>query len=156
MYPSIKLATNKKAVRYFARTLTRETKKTINLCLDLIQFGMSSTLISFDGEYYEYHGGEREEQGLAIGRYKSSLLAEIVASYLFEKAKPIFRPTIYHGINRDDGLVVFKGKKKASEIKYWLEEFQQTVNTAAGNQDLKFPAETWIDGVNSPTPDKED
>ena len=61
MYPSIKLATIKKSVRYFAITRTRETKKTINLCLDLIQFGMSSTLISFDGEYYEYHGGEREE-----------------------------------------------------------------------------------------------
>ena len=46
-------------VRYFARTLTRETKKTINLCLNLIQFGMSSTLIYFDGEYYEYHWRER-------------------------------------------------------------------------------------------------
>ena len=53
MYPSIKSATIKKAVRYFARTLTRETKKTINLCLDLIQFGMISTLISFDRDYYE-------------------------------------------------------------------------------------------------------
>ena len=124
MYPSIKLATIRKAVRYFARTLTRETKKTINLCLDLIQFGMSSTLISFDGEYYEYHGGEREEQGLAIGRYESAFLADLVASYLFEKAKPVFRPTIYHGIYQDDGLVVFKGKKNASEIKDWLEEFQ--------------------------------
>ena len=36
MYPSIKLTTIKKVVRYFAITLTRETKKTINLCLDLI------------------------------------------------------------------------------------------------------------------------
>ena len=98
IYPSIKLATIKKAVRYFARTFTRETKKTINLCLDLIQFGMSSTLISFDGEYYEYHGGERKEQGLAIGGYESELLADLVASYLFGKSKPIFRPTIYHGI----------------------------------------------------------
>ena len=43
MYPSIKLATIRKAVRYFARTLTRETKKTIKFCLDLIHFGMSST-----------------------------------------------------------------------------------------------------------------
>ena len=60
MYPSIKPATIRKAVRYFARKLTRETKKTINLCLYLIHFGMSSTLISFDGEYYEYHGGERK------------------------------------------------------------------------------------------------
>ena len=49
MYPSIKLATIKKAVRFFVRKLTSEVKKTINLCLDLIQFGMSSTLISFDG-----------------------------------------------------------------------------------------------------------
>ena len=69
IYPLIKLATIKKAVRFFARKLTSEVKKTINLCLDLIQFGMSSTLISFDGEYYKYHGGEREEQGLAIGGY---------------------------------------------------------------------------------------
>ena len=49
MYPSIKLATIKKAVRFFARKLTSEVKKTINLCLDIIQFGMSWTLISFDG-----------------------------------------------------------------------------------------------------------
>ena len=51
MYPSIKIATIRKAVRYFARKITRETKKTINLCLDLIHFWVSSTLISFDREY---------------------------------------------------------------------------------------------------------
>ena len=59
MYPFIKLATIRKAMRYFARKLSRKTKKPINLCLELIHFGMSSTLISFDIEYYEYHGGER-------------------------------------------------------------------------------------------------
>ena len=114
---------------------------------------MSSTLISFDGEYYEYHGGEREEQGLAIDGYESAFLADLVASYLFEKSKPFFRPTIYHGIYWNDGLVVFKGKNKASEIKDWLEEFQQTATTAAGNQHLKFTAEIWTDGANSPTPE---
>ena len=51
MYPSIKLVTIRKAVRYFARKLTKETKKTINLCLEIIHFEMSSTLISFDDEY---------------------------------------------------------------------------------------------------------
>ena len=152
MYPSIKLATIKKAVRFFARKLTSEVKKTINLCLDLIQFGMSSTLISFDGEYYKYHGRERDKQGLAIGGYKSAFLADLVASYFFEKASPISRPTIYHGIYRDDGLVVFKGKKKTSEIKDWLEKFQQTVNLVAGNQHLKFTAEIWTDRANPPTP----
>ena len=70
MYPSIKLATIRKAVIYLAIKLTKETKKTINLLLELIHFRMSSTLISFNGEYYEYHGGEREEQGLSIGGYE--------------------------------------------------------------------------------------
>ena len=54
---------------------------------------MSSKLTSFDDDYYEYHGGEREEQGLAIGGYKSVFLADLVASYLLEKAKSNFHPT---------------------------------------------------------------
>ena len=125
MYSSIKLATIKKAMRFFARKLTSEVKKTINLCLDLIQFGMSLTLISFDAEYYKYHGRERDKQGLAIGGYESAFLADLVASYLFEKSSPIFRPTIYHGIYRDDGLVVFKGKKETSEINTVLKSFSK-------------------------------
>ena len=46
-------------MRFFTRKLTTATKKAINLCLELIRFGMSSTLISFDGKYHEYHGGEK-------------------------------------------------------------------------------------------------
>ena len=92
MHPSIKLATIKKAVRFSARTLTTATKKTINLCLELIRFGMSSTLISFDDEYYEYHGREKKEQGLAIGGYESEFLADLVASYLFLKGQSAFPP----------------------------------------------------------------
>ena len=69
MYPSTKIATIRKAVRYFARKLAKDTKKTINLCLELIHLVMSSTLIYFDGKYYDYHGDEKEEQGLAIGGY---------------------------------------------------------------------------------------
>ena len=52
--------------------------------------------------------------------------------------------------------MVFKNKKKSSEIKDWLEDFQETVNTAVGNQHLQFTAEIWTDGMNSPTPEKED
>ena len=100
--------------------------------------------------------GEREEQGLAIGGYESAFLADLVDSYLFEKTTPIFRPTIYHGIYQDDSLVVFKGKKKASEIKYWLEEFHQTLNTASVNQHLKFTEEIRTDGANPLTPKKKD
>ena len=64
-----------------------------------------------------------EEQGLAIGGYESAFLANLVESYLFEKAKANFHLTTYQGIYRDDGLVVFTGKKSAREVKHWLEEF---------------------------------
>ena len=156
MYPSIKLATIWKAVIFFARKLTAETNKTINLCLELIHFGMSYTLISFDCEYYEYHGIEREEQWLAIGGFKSAFLAYLVASYLFENAKANYHPTIYHRIYKGYGLVIFKGKMKASKIRDWLEHFQKMVNKAAGNQYLQFTVEIWTKEVNSPTPVKKE
>ena len=83
-------------------------------------------------------------------------LSDLVASYLFEKAKANFQPTIYHGIYRDDGLVVFKGKKEANNIRDWIEELQKTVDKAAGNQQLQFTAEIWTTYENYPTPAKEE
>ena len=91
-----------------------------------------------------------------IDGYKPEFLADPVASYLFEKAKAKFIPTIYHGIYRDDGLVVFKGNKKASEIRDWLEEFHKPVNKAVGNQQLQLTAEIWMTEENYPTPAKEE
>ena len=104
---------------------------------------MSSTLISFGGEYYVYHSEENKEQGLAIGGYKSEFLADLVSSYLFDNSKANFRPTIYHGIYWYDGMMVFKGNRNSRKIRDWIEEFQQTVNKAAGNQHLQFTAEIW-------------
>ena len=40
--------------------LITATKTIINICLELIYFGMISTLISFNGEYHEYYGREKE------------------------------------------------------------------------------------------------
>ena len=79
----------------------------------------------------------------------------MVASYFFEKAKAHFHPTIYHGIYRDDGVVVFKGQKSVKEIKDWLDEFQQMADKAAGNQHLQFTAEIWKPDENLPPPSSE-
>ena len=64
--------------------------------------------------------------------------------------------TTYHGIYQDDGLVVFKEKKSVQEIKYWLVEFQQTVEKAAGNQHLQFTVEILKNYTKHPLPAKED
>ena len=50
--------------------------------------------------------------------------------------------------------MVFTGKKITREFKDWLEDFQQTVNKAAGNQYLQFTAEIWKNEEKSPTPAK--
>ena len=62
---------------------------------------MISTVIYFDGEYYEYHE-KKKEHGLAIGGYESNFLANLVAYYLLETSKTHFYHTIYYGINHDN------------------------------------------------------
>ena len=51
---------------------------------------------------------------MAIGGYKSAFLADLVSSYLFEKAKALLNPTTYHGIYQYDSLVAFKGNKNVN------------------------------------------
>ena len=80
----------------------------------------------------------------------------MVAYYLFENTKYLFNQTTHHGIYRDNGLLVFKGKKSTQEIRYWLAEFQQKVDKAAGNQHLQFIAEKWKNGTNIPSSAKKD
>ena len=56
----------------------------INLCLILIEFGMSSTLLNFQEKHYEYGDECLETKGLEIGGYESSFSADFVDSYLLE------------------------------------------------------------------------
>ena len=76
---------------------------------------MSSTPISFDGDYYEYHGGKKYKQGLAIGGYEQSFFADLVTSCLFEKYKATLNPTTYQIIHTDDSLVDFKEGNKSAK-----------------------------------------
>eukprot|EP00957_Ditylum_brightwellii_P004469 339739-Ditylum_brightwellii.AAC.1 len=102
----------------------------IDLCMDIVQFRMKSTLIQFKGRYFVYKGAAKwkeiseEDVALAIGAYKSAFLADIVASYVFEETKECFVKCIYHGIYRDNGLVAFEGKKNKREIQIWLRKYQ--------------------------------
>ena len=67
------------------------------------------------------------KKDLAIGGYKSAFLADLVASYLFKKCSNQSKEVLWKGIYRDNGLLVFKGKKSLSYIKRWREDFQSKV-----------------------------
>ena len=85
MYPSIKFPLVKKSILYFTRSLPKNQQFNVKLCLKLIAFGMSSTLLTFEDKYYEYGEKGIETKGLAIGGYESAFLADLVVSYLFKK-----------------------------------------------------------------------
>ena len=127
MYPSIKFPLVKKEISYFTRSLQKNQQSNVKLCLKLIKFGMSSTVLTFEDKYYEYGEKSIKTKGLAIGRYESAFLTDLVASYLFEKCNKQFKEVLWKEIYRDDGLLVFKGKKSLSDIKRWREDFQSRV-----------------------------
>ena len=54
MYPSIKFPLVNKVISYFTRNLPKSQKSNVKLCLKIIAFGVSSTLLTFENKYYEY------------------------------------------------------------------------------------------------------
>ena len=144
MYPSIQFLLVKKAVNFFSKDLSKEEKITISKCLELVKFGMSNTLITFVNKYYEYGGDTTgDKRGLIIGGYESAWLADLVAAYILAETKNLFDQTIYHGIYRDDGFMVFDGPRSKREIDTWLNLLQEKVDQIAECDCLQFTAEIW-------------
>ena len=116
-YSSTMISLIKKAINYYTMKLSNKKKKKIKWCLDLIQFGMRSTLLNFQDCFFEYKGnGYKDNIGLAIGGYESAFLADLVASFIFEKTEHLLNDTRYKEIYRDDGLIIFKNTLKYSKI----------------------------------------
>ena len=68
MYPSIKYSLMKKYLQYFMHTLLAVDKEKVGTCLEMINFGMSLMLLTFQDRYYSLHGGDKDgEKGLDIG-----------------------------------------------------------------------------------------
>eukprot|EP00957_Ditylum_brightwellii_P074957 5696270-Ditylum_brightwellii.AAC.1 len=160
MYPLVQVKLIQKALQHFARDLPDAAKETINLCMNIIQFGMKNTSIQFRGHYYIYKGAAKDENlldedvALAIGAYKSVFLLDIVASYVFEETEECFIESIYRGNYQDDGLVVFVGKKTKCKIQQCLWKYQSLVNELTGGNYLQFTTNLWqpppANKINSP------
>ena len=133
LYPSIECLLVKKGISFFTRNLPKNQQSAIKLCLKLIKFGMRSTLLTFGGKYFEYGVKVIETKRLAIGRYESTFLVDQVAYYLFEKWYNQLKELLWNHIYRDNGLLVFQGKKLLSKIKRWRNDSQSKVNKLLRN-----------------------
>jgi len=132
-YPSVRLKLVRKAVCHFSKNLPEEDQITIEHCLDLIKFGMQSTLLSFVDKCCE-HDGDRdpEEKGLTIGGYESAWLADLVGAHILDNTKSHFRKTKCYGLCRDDGIAAFNNKLSYDDMLKWRTKFQNSVNRLAG------------------------
>eukprot|EP00957_Ditylum_brightwellii_P180071 13717254-Ditylum_brightwellii.AAC.1 len=99
MYPSVRLKLIQKALTYYSCNLSKDDKTTINECLDLIKFGMRSTLVQYHGKYYAYKSAAKcqvmgdEDVALAISAYEATFCANVIASYVFEMTEVMFMQT---------------------------------------------------------------
>jgi len=145
-YPSVRLKLVRKAVYHFSKNLPEEDQITIEHCLDLIKFGMQSTLLTFVDKCYE-HDGDRdpEEKGLTIGGYESAWLADLVGAYILDNTKSHFRKTKCYGLCIDDGIAVFNNKLSYDDMLKWRTKFQNSVNRLAGGNYLQFTCSVWLD-----------
>ena len=140
MYPSIRFSIIQKAVTYYTSHLHSTTRNEIRTCLKTIEFGMASYLITFDDKYCKYKGeGDNNDRGLAIGRYKSAFLADLVTSYLLEKiTQKFFEHNKFYGIYYNGSFVVFDGKKNFDDFQTMLINFQHTIDKFTGVTYLQF------------------
>jgi len=66
-----------------------------------------------------------------------------VAAFFLDNVTNHFQNTRCFGICRDDGIAIFEGDLKKSDIIDWLDEFQHSVNELAENDFLCFTASIW-------------
>eukprot|EP00957_Ditylum_brightwellii_P125344 9553436-Ditylum_brightwellii.AAC.1 len=56
MYLSIRVKIIQKALDYYTSKLPISARKAVQKCMEIVKFGMKSTLIRFRDKYYKYNG----------------------------------------------------------------------------------------------------
>jgi hypothetical protein len=113
MYPQCKFRAVKAAVHYYALQLDRNQRERTKKCLDILKFSMGNMIVSFLDKYYKYGvDPDPDRRGLTIEGFESAFLANLEASYIFNKLRHIWeRQVRFLGTYRDDEIIIFNGQK---------------------------------------------
>ena len=152
MYPSIKHRLIRKAITFYSSGFADEELEMIEAALEMQQFSMKNTLVTFQDKYYEY-GVEEDamDRVLTMGGYDSAWLADLVAGYLMERVDDTLGGLRFLGMYRDDGNLVFHGVREPDELKTWLANFQARINEEVGGTYIEFTMDIWKPGQPSQT-----
>ncbi len=86
MYPQCRFKAVKAAVQYYSPRLPPLQQEKVKQCLEILKFSMGNTIVSFREKYYEYGvDPDPDRRGLTIGGFESAFLADLEATYIFEK-----------------------------------------------------------------------
>jgi hypothetical protein len=115
---------------------------------------MGNTIVSFRDRYYEYGvNPDPDHRGLTIGGFESAFLANLEATYIFDKLKHLLERHVHFiGTYRNDEIVVFCGQRSDAWLLNWLSTFQREVDRLLGTLDIQFTMEVWRPGCESPGP----
>jgi hypothetical protein len=129
MYPQCFKAVNN-AVKHFVTTLPDLKQEHINKCLDILQFSMGNTIVAFQDKYCKYGvDADPNRRGLTNGGFESALIADLKASYIFDKLNYLLKHQVYLiGTYRDNELLVLCRRKTHGRLTRWLAMFQQGVD----------------------------
>jgi hypothetical protein len=145
MYPQCKFRAVKAALRYHALQLDPIQCERTKKCLEILKFSMGNTIVSFPDKYYKYRvDPDPDRRGMTIKGFESAFLADLEASYLFDKLKHIWeRHARFLGTYCDDKIIVFNGQKSNKCLLNWLKIFQGEVDRLLGTSDIQFTMEIW-------------
>ena len=109
MYPQCHFKAVQDAIQYYMRQLLDLSQSKIQQCLDILKFSMGNTIITFRDKYYEYGVDPNpDRRGLTIGGFESAFLANLEASYIFDKLDILMmRHVKFLGTYCNDEIIIF-------------------------------------------------
>jgi hypothetical protein len=110
---------------------------------------MGNTIITFRDKYYEYGVDPNpDRRGLTIGGFESAFLANLEASYIFDKLDILMmRHVKFLGTYCNDEIIIFWGNQSDDWLHNWLKYFQKEVDWLLGTVNIQFTMEIWQPGL---------
>jgi len=100
-----KLKAVKTAVKDCTSTVEEHKRASISKCPDILGFNMGNKFVPFQYKFDEY--GEYtipDNRNVTIAGFKSTILSNLLASFLLDKQSCFFTSTLFHGLFHDNRI----------------------------------------------------
>ena len=133
MYPSISPNLTRTAIDHYMLRYKFSTQARIKVgfILSSLDKLRKYNFVRHRDQFYRYVGADEDAEGLAMGDFESSYVADLTINYVYLKLaeEGIFDEAIFSRTYRDDGIIIFDGLR----TKDWLLDWEIRLKTASKN-----------------------